>query len=147
MTEVGLASRLALNPIVDPTKDGESWRLRDGLRASAPGLTGDATLLNAWADALTVSRSQSSSSFAPSALSAEGVFASLTSRVASNRMREDQLLSFTSAQFYELTNLDLSNGVDTDVELQNMMVIEQAYAANARVIEAVDQMFNTLLGI
>ena len=147
MAEVGLASRLALNPIVDPTKDGESWRLRDGLSANAPGSAGDATLLNAWADALTVPRSQPSSSLGPSALSAAGVFASITSQVVSDRMREDQLLSFTSAQFHELTNLELSNGVDTDVELQNLMVIEQAYAANARVIEAVDQMFNTLLRI
>ena len=56
-------------------------------------------------------------------------------------------MSFASAQFYELTELGLADSVDTDVELQNLMVIVQAYAANARVIETVDQMFDTLLRI
>jgi len=38
-------------------------------------------------------------------------------------------------------------GVDTDVELQNLLVIEQAYAANAKVIQAVNSMMNKILEI
>jgi flagellar hook-associated protein 1 FlgK len=71
----------------------------------------------------------------------------LASQLSSNRLREEQQLSFASAQFYDLTELELANGVDTDVELQNLMIIEQAYAANARVIETVDQMFDALIRI
>ena len=41
----------------------------------------------------------------------------------------------------------LENGVDTDQELQKLLLIEQAYAANARVIQTVDALFDTLMRI
>ncbi|WP_299728845.1 flagellar hook-associated protein FlgK [uncultured Tateyamaria sp.] len=145
--ELGLANRIALNELVDPAQGGQTWRMRDGLGAVAPGLSGDATLLNALSEALTDARITSSGSFGSAALSATGVMAGFASQIGATRLREDQQLSFASAQFYELTELELANGVDTDVELQNLMVIEQAYAANARVIETVDQMFDELLRI
>lgn len=145
--ELGLANRLELNALVDPNQGGESWRMRDGLGASTPGNAGDATLLNALADALTDQRVPNSGAFGPAAFSATDLTASLSSQLGSDRLREDQMLSFASTQFYELTQLELAGGVDTDVELQNLMVIEQAYAANARVIETVDQMFDTLMRI
>lgn len=147
LADLGLSSRIALNASVDPAKDGETWRLRDGLGALAPGSSGDATLLNALSDALTTARIPSSGGFGPGALSASGLVTSIGSNIGSDRLHEDQLLSFASARFYELTERELENGVDTDVELQNLMIIEQAYAANARVIETVDQMFDTLMRI
>lgn len=143
--ETGLANRLALNALVDPSDGAETWRLRDGLGATAIGASGDATLLNALSDALTETRIPTSGDFGPSALSAFDVITGIASQLGSNRLREDQLLSFASAQFYELTERELANGVDTDVELQNLLIIEQAYAANARVIETVDEMFDTLM--
>lgn len=143
--ETGLANRLSLNALVDPTSGGETWRMRDGLVATGPGPSGNATLLNSLSDALTQTRLPSSGDFGTSALSASGIAAGIASQFASSRLREDQQLSFASAQFYELTELELANGVDTDVELQNLMIVEQAYAANARVIDTVDQMFNTLM--
>jgi len=146
-SEVGLASRLSLNTLVDPSAGGEAWRMRDGLGAVAPGESGDATLLNALTDALTDARPQSSGSFGSGALSMEGVAASMASQLGTDRLREDQRLSFASAQFNELTQLELADGVDTDVELQHLMILEQAYAANARVIETVDEMFDALLRI
>ena len=143
--EPGLANRLALNALVDPSTGGETWRLRDGLGASNPGPTGDASLLNALSDALTQTRVPSSGDFGSSALSAFDVATGIASQLGSDRLREDQLLSFASAQFYELSERELANGVDTDSELQNLLIIEQAYAANARVIETVDEMFDTLI--
>lgn len=142
--EVGLAGRLALNAAVDPADGAETWRLRDGLGAVAAGLSGDATLLTALSDALTATRISGSGS---TSHSAQSFVASLTSRIGSDRLREDQALSFASAQFGELTQLELANGVDSDVEIQNLMVLEQAYAANAKVIEAVDEMFDALMRI
>jgi len=38
-----------------------------------------------------------------------------------------------------------AQGVDTDFELQNMLLIEQSYAANARVIQTVGDMIDRLL--
>ncbi len=35
--EVGLAGRIAVNAAVDPAQGGQSWRLRDGIYAAAPG--------------------------------------------------------------------------------------------------------------
>ena len=143
--EQGLASRLSLNALVDPARGGESWRMRDGLGATAPGNVGNAEILNALNDALTAQRTPASGSFVGTTHSALDLTAALASKVGADGLREDQKLSFASAQFYEFTQLELAEGVDTDVELQRLMAIEQAYAANARMIEAVDEMLSTLM--
>ena len=39
------------------------------------------------------------------------------------------------------------NGVDTDDEMQKLLLIEQAYAANARVMQTLDELMQHLLGI
>lgn len=147
LSEVGLAGRLSLNTLVDPTADNESWRMRDGLGATSPGNAGDAQLLNALTDALIVGRTPNSGSFGGSAFSALDLTASLTSQVGADRLREDQQLSFASAQFNEFIQLELAEGVDSDAELQRLMIVEQAYAANARVIATVDEMLDTLMRI
>jgi flagellar hook-associated protein 1 FlgK len=146
-SEQGLASRLAVNALVDPTKGGEAWRMRDGLGATAPGDSGNAQLLHALTDAVTTGRTPNSGTFSGTMFSAIDLTAALTSQIGADRLREDQQLSFASAQFYEFTQMELAEGVDTDVELQRLMVIEQAYAANARVIQTVDQMLDTLMRI
>lgn len=147
LAEQGLASRLSLNALVDPTTGGEAWRMRDGLGAVAPGDAGNARLLNALTDALNTTRTPNSGDFGGAAFSALDLTAALTSHIGADRLREDQQLSFASAQFYEFTQMELADGVDTDVELQRLMAVEQAYAANARVIETVDEMLDTLMRI
>ncbi|MEL6920822.1 MAG: flagellar hook-associated protein FlgK [Pseudomonadota bacterium] len=140
----GLASRLELNALVDPSETAETWRLRDGLGAAAPGNEGDATLLTALNSALADSRISGSGTVAHTA---QSFIAGLTSQLGADRLREEQFLSFASAQFTQLTEMELANGVDTDVEIQNLMILEQAYAANAKVIETVDEMLDALLRI
>ena len=147
LQETGLANRIEINELVDPTQGGDVWRIRDGLGALAAGSSGNAILLNALSDALTISRVVNSGGFGSPPLTAPELTARFSSQLGADRLREDQQLGFASAQFYELTQLELADGVDTDAELQNLMIIEQAYAANARVIETVDQMFDTLLRI
>jgi flagellar hook-associated protein 1 FlgK len=39
----------------------------------------------------------------------------------------------------------MADGVDSDAEMQRLLQYEQAYAANARVIRAIDEMINYLL--
>lgn len=145
--ETGLANRLSLNALVDPDQGGESWRIRDGIGAAVPGEAGDASLLIALTDVLSATRPQASGDFGASSLSIEGVVASLSSQIGSDRLREDRQLSFSSAQLNELTQIELADGVDTDAEIQTLLVLEQAYAANARVLTTVDAMFDTLLRI
>ena len=55
--------------------------------------------------------------------------------------------SFAAARHSSLKTLELQNGVDTDQEMQSLLLIEQAYAANARVIQAVDEMLQSLTRI
>lgn len=145
--ETGLANRLSLNALVDPDQGGESWRIRDGLGAVVPGDTGDARLLVVLTDVLTAIRPQSSGSFGASSQNIAGIIASVSSQVGTDRLREDRQLSFASAQVNELFQMELADGVDTDTEIQNLLILEQAYAANARVLSTVDEMFDTLLRI
>ncbi len=143
--EVGLSARINLNPALDPDDGGESWRLRDGVNAGAPGDVGDATLLQALSDAMSAQNVTASGNFGTGAYSASGLTATLASQAGSDRLFADQRLGFATTQLNELTQLELADGVDTDAELQRLMVIEQAYAANARMIEAVDEMMQTLM--
>lgn len=41
----------------------------------------------------------------------------------------------------------MGDGVDSDAEMQKLLQYEQAYAANARVIQAVNDMMDQLLRI
>lgn len=145
LAEQGLATRLSVNALVDPEQGGESWRMRDGIGAAAPGDVGNAQLLNALVDAFSAARTVGSGSFGSAPHSAVGLTGSFASQLGVDHAREDQLLSFSSSQFYQLSQLELENGVDTDVEIQNLMIVEQAYAANARVIQTVDEMLDTLM--
>lgn len=145
LDEVGLSERLSINSAVDPSQGGEAWRLRDGINAFAPGNAGDATLLNALRDALTVNRVPLSGDFGTGAFSAINLVSTLTSQFGAHRSAAEQSLTFASARFNELTQQQLADGVDTDTELQQLMLLEQAYAANARVIETVDEMMQTIM--
>lgn len=143
--ETGLALRLSLNELVDPTQGGESWRLRSGLGTSVPGPVGDATLLQAFEGILTENRMPGSPIFGSQQLSASDISADLMSKAGMRQDRADQALSFSATNKTELTRIELAQGVDTDAELQTMMIVEQAYAANARIIQAVDEMMDELM--
>lgn len=143
--EVGVSGRVSLNSEVDPAQGGDSWKLRAGLGAPDPGLPGEARLLQAFGDALAAPRSLVSGDFGTGRLSVSAVATGFMSNVSQNRDIADERLSFASASQTELARAELEQGVDTDAELQSLMLIEQAYAANARVLKAADEMMQTLL--
>ncbi|UOA28799.1 flagellar hook-associated protein FlgK [Pseudosulfitobacter sp. DSM 107133] len=145
LNEVGLSGRIAIHAAVDPDTGGESWRMRDGVNAVAQGEVGNASLLQAMTDALHLKQPVASGNFGAGSFSLAGLAASLTSQVGSDRLFADQRLSFASTQLNELIQRELADGVDTDAELQRLMVIEQAYAANARIIETVDELMDILM--
>jgi flagellar hook-associated protein 1 FlgK len=145
--EIGLAGRLKLNQLVDPAQGGEPWRIRDGLGAAVPGHAGDASLIQALKTALTAKRVPGSGSFGSGGLAASDIAATVISQVAQGSFRAERDLGFSSAAQAELKKLELENGVDTDAELANLIVIEQAYAANARMIQVIDEMMESLLRI
>lgn len=145
--EPGLAGRIAVNARVDPRAGGATWRLRDGLGAAAAGDPGNATLMTDMIGALTARRTPGSGDFGTGALGATGVPATLLSQLGTDRYLAEDRLSFAAARHGEVEERFLSDGVDTDQEMQRLMLIEQAYAANARMIQTIDQMMTTLLRI
>ena len=147
LNEVGLSGRLSVNALVDPDQGGALYRLRDGLGASAPGSAGDGTLLSQLAGALSANRSLASGDLGAAARPASGHLANLSSRLAQDRLTLDQARTFASTLQAELADLEAQQGVDSDAETQKLLLIEQAFAANARVIQTVDEMMQTLLRI
>lgn len=145
--EVALSSRLMLNAAVDPAQGGSLWRLRDGLGAAAQGNVGDASLLNGLIDRLGAIRTPVSGGFTSTAHSAAGLASELLSSTSSERLQTEARLGFASSQQQTLRQMELAQGVDTDAQLQKLMQIEQAYAANARVMSTADEMIQTLLAI
>jgi flagellar hook-associated protein 1 FlgK len=143
--EVGLAGRLGINPDVDPDRGGALWKLRDGMNAPAPGPVGDPSLLMAFQAALNAPERPVSGAFAGLPRTTSGLATDILSRVSGARQDAEAQQSFATARQDALTTAFLAGGVDTDQELQKLLQIEQAYAANARVIKTVDEMIQQLL--
>jgi len=146
LATTGLAQRLELNAGVDPAAGGAAFRLRDGLGAATAGNVGDAGLLKDLATALDVSR-QAPTGLGSGSDSASSLAGRLTSAIAVDRANADLDQSFTASQQSELRALEGAQGVDTDAELQALMLIEQVYAANAQVMQTVDDMLAELMRI
>ncbi|AVO38840.1 flagellar hook-associated protein FlgK [Pukyongiella litopenaei] len=143
----GLAGRLSFNALADPERGGASWLLRDGLGAATPGDQGNARLLQSLGAALSADRTLTGSPFGTGAMSALDASSALLSQVARRDGIAARTLSFATASQTELLRAEQAQGVDTDAELQSLMMIERIYAANAKMIETVDDMLQTLLRI
>ncbi|MGB7322930.1 MAG: flagellar hook-associated protein FlgK [Albidovulum sp.] len=143
--EEGLAGRIRINTLVDPATGGDLWRMRAGLGATGPGNVGDATLLNALSDAMSQSKVPGSGAFIGAARSASGLAADVLSGIASARQQSEFRESYSTARQEALTEIQLADGVDTDAEMQNLLLVEQAFSANARVIQTIDELIQQLI--
>lgn len=144
----GLAGRLKVNAAVDPAQGGELYRLRDGLGAIVPAAAGNDAFVRALITAMSDGRPTHVALQSPGNLNAAEAAAHLTSLAGG--ARADTVSQRDSAQILAQRLSDIETqavGVDTDRELQNLLTIEQAYSANARVIQTVDQMIQRLLEI
>lgn len=141
----GVAGRIALNALVDPAQSGELFRLRDGLGAAAAGPAGNSSILSAIFDALTSTKSLNANGFS-GAFSATELVANFSSLTGQARISSEAVRSSTAAQHSIMTDAEQSQtGVDIDDQMQQLLMIEQAYAANARVIEIASQMIQRLM--
>lgn len=146
-TETGLAGRLFVNPVVDPDLGGDATRLRDGLGASTSVPAGDAGLLNRMIGALSEKRPAASLVFGAGAMSFADRLSRAASEIGTAKQSADQRQSFAGTRASAIKMAELERGVDTDEQLQRLMMVEQAFSANARVIQTVDEMLNSLLRI
>ncbi|MFV0359060.1 flagellar hook-associated protein FlgK [Tropicimonas sp.] len=145
--ELGLAARISVNSAVDPAGAGESWRLRDGIGAGAAGQSGNATLLQACAERLAEDRIAVSGLSAGLSRSAAELVSDILSTASTGQIAAEDDQAFQRARYDALAVKEAENGVDSDDELQKLLLIEQAYAANARMMQAIDQMMQQLLEI
>jgi flagellar hook-associated protein 1 len=145
--EVGLSGRISVNGLADPAAGGAVWRLRDGLGAATSGDVGNSSLLVGLGNTLRNARVPASGGFSGAARSAVGLTGDVIS-LANNDLRTAQSQqSFSLAQVDTLKTIELRSGVDTDQEMQQLLLVEQSYSANARVISTIDKMIQTLLGL
>ncbi len=144
----GLAGRIELNAAVDPAQGGEVWRVRDGVQAVAPGPAGSDAFVRALISAMTDSRPSHAALQSPGALNASEGAAHLAALAGGARASASEQLSASSALAQSLYEAEkFETGVDTDRELQNLIIIEQSFAANTRVIQTVDEMIRRLMEI
>ena len=147
LNEVGLSQRLAINAAADPDQGGALWHLRDGLMAAGPGPVGDGTGLQRLVAAVQASRGPASGALAGIAASAPGFAAGFLSLFATEHQVAQADQSYAAARHDTMKKLELQGGVDTDQEMQSLLLVEQAYTANARVIQTVDTLLQALLRI
>lgn len=143
--EVGLSLRLKVNARIVPSEGGLVTRLRDGIGSSGAGPIGASEGLAAMIDALQRTQSPASGNFGVSARSAPKLASDFLSSIGNRRDLAEQSQSYQSARLSETKAAELADGVDTDQEMQRLLLIEKAYAANARMIQVVDDMLQTLL--
>ncbi len=123
----GLAGRITLNPTLSDAPN----RLRDGLAATSSGPVGDTGRLSQWLDAVQTFPQRA---------------ATIANTLGSDLLRQDSVHAGNLSRQATLQEAELSRtGVDTDFELQSLLAIEQSYQANARVIQTVADMMDTLL--
>lgn len=145
--EIGLAGRLRLNAAVDPAAGGLAWKLRDGLAAATPGPTGNGAVLTAMSTVLAEVAAPGSTALSGVARSLHGLVADVQSGAATSVNEQDRRQGFVSAQRDALLTAEREGGVDTDAEMQRLMLVEQSYAANARMMETVGKLIDTLMRI
>ncbi len=111
--------------------------LRDGLGATLPGAVGDASLLQRMSDALVQRRVPSAADPGAPPVTLPELASAIFSDLALQRQFAEQRQTFATARAESMKSAERANGVDTDDQLQRLLQIEQAYAANARVVQPV----------
>lgn len=140
----GLAGRVSLNDVLTPAGGGEYWRLRSGLGAIAPGPAGDPAQLMRWIDAAEAPHAAGAGT---AARSLAGHAGSLIGGIGEKRHAAEAGQGFAQSRHDTIFEKMLARGVDTDAEMQRLIVLEKAYAANARVMQVADEMLRRLLEI
>ncbi|TVP72712.1 MAG: flagellar hook-associated protein FlgK [Rhodobacteraceae bacterium] len=137
----GISTLIEVNPVVFE----EPWRIRTGVDAAVPGPVADNANLDRMVQAM--QRSSLISSQISSGRDIHGHVTDILSLLGTERLALDQRISRDVARFTALNETLAAQGVDTDAELSKLLVLEQAYAANARVLSTIDAMMRTLMEI
>ena len=142
----GVAGRLAVNTAVDPDAGGSLFRIRDGIAAVAPGDVGDNAHAIALLDAFTATNTVPAGLGLAGDRDSTSMLADFTSLIATKTQSSETAQAMRAARFDSLSKAEaIAVGVDLDVELQDLTLIEKTYAANAQVMNVIDELFDLLL--
>lgn len=141
----GLAQRLTINAAVDPAAGGNPWRLRAGMGALTPNSSGDSTQLERLSKALTDSRVPPLAGSNITSKTLLTFSSEIASTAATNRANAELDLVRDKTMANTLTASLLADGVDTDKEMESLLSLERAYAANAKVFQSANEMLDTIL--
>lgn len=143
--EPGLANRISVSTEFNPDSGGALWRIRAGMNAPDAGDSGNSSLLLAMSSALSENRSPASPSLSNASRSMLTLATEQASQAASFRIRSESTNLQNETQLNSLKTALLSGGVDTDTEMQSLLMLENAYAANAKVLQTANDMLDELL--
>lgn len=142
---VGLAGALAVNPLADPDQGGDSRLVRDGILGAAT-TAGNKVQIEAWLTGLSETRVFDPSEDLTNNATLQGFASELSAGFLTDRanLEGEADRSRTVFETLELRRFN-ENGVNVDEESEKLLELEQAYAANAQVINIVSRMFDELL--
>ena len=145
--ERGLAARLRVNAAVDESRGGELWRIRDGINAPSKGDEGASELINDLSRAMTAIRPYASGTAPAGEGSIATLVASALSGTSASRLTVETQKTRDMALQASLQDAIFADAVDSDREMEMLLQLEKAYAANAKVIQAVNEMLDNILRI
>lgn len=139
----GLASRITVNSAADQSVGGDPSLLQSGGIATTPA--GDSSFIDAMVSALT-SEAPVAVSGLGSSMTVSDIATTLVSTHQSLRADAEAATATTQAAG-ETISASRANfeGVNIDDEMQKLLLVEQSYAANARVMTAISEMMDELI--
>lgn len=149
-SDLGISSTMQVRQSI---VDDPSYLSRGMLRGTPPTMTlgvGDNEIAQQLADVFGENFSYTSIADGPSATSTTfsgyaGVILSFNASVTSSA---DDAMNFQTFFYQDLqAKFQSEAGVNLDEELANMTIFQNAYNASARLVQAVDEMFDTLLSL
>ncbi|MGH1466621.1 MAG: flagellar hook-associated protein FlgK [Cognatishimia sp.] len=142
----GLASRLRVNDAVHAGAGGSPWLIRDGLGATAAGPASDSTQIQSFIDAMgTALGADSATGIHPDVTLGQYMAEMVTSQGTETSRAERSYNAAKSAAEVVQASRKNVEGVNIDEEMQRLLMIEQSFAANSKMLTAVAEMLDTLL--
>lgn len=142
----GLASRLQVNDLLSSSSSSTAYLVRDGLGVTSEGEASSVTQIQAWIDALgtDMNADVGTGINADVSLADYGAEMVTAQNTETSRAEQSYNAALAAAEVIEASRANVE-GVNIDEEMQNLLLIEQSFAANSKMLTAVSEMLDTLL--
>lgn len=141
----GFANRIEVNAALDPENGGILSRIRDGLYGPSSQNVADGTILNNIRDALARRDSAMIPRTGVASHSATTFASEILTFAANDRLKSEAGAQKSKSYSEGIEMMLAAHGVDSDQEIEQLIQLEKSYAANAKVIQAANDMLDQLL--